>query len=225
MLRWIGNALASSVGKKLVLGATGLLLVGFLLEHLHGNLKLTPYLGEPAGEAFDDYVAFLLGFGFYTKLAEVGLFALFACHVYLALRVTLENREARRQRYVVRNDRGAKTLGSASMFVTGALILAYLIKHLLDFRFAAEFHDAPYDTVAAKLSQPLHGLVYLAISLVVGLHVSHGFQSAFQSLGLNHPRWTPIVRAAGYGIAALFALGFASIPFYFLFFWSEGAAH
>lgn len=224
MLRWIGNALASSIGKKVVMALTGLLLVGFLLEHLYGNLKLVPPLGTADGSAFLSYREELHSWGWLLKVGEIGLFALFACHAYLAFRLTLENREARRSRYAVRNDRGAQTAGSVSMFYTGALILAYLIKHLLDFRLDAAYHEAPAAVVARTLSRPLHGAIYVAVSLLVGVHLSHGVQSALQSFGANHPRWTPLVRVAGRALSFALALGFAAIPAYFLLLWSpEGA--
>ena len=214
----VGNALASSIGKKIVMGLTGLLLVGFLVEHLHGNLKL---IEDPSGEAFDGYVRFLKSFGPLLTIAEIGLALLFLVHIYLAFRLTLENVQARRQRYAVRNDRGAKTFGSASMFFTGALILAYLLKHLLDFRLDARFFDDPDALVKATLSQPRHGVVYLLAALVIGVHLSHGFRSALQSLGVNHPRWNPLLQRIGLLVAVVFTIGFASLPLYFLFFWSE----
>jgi succinate dehydrogenase / fumarate reductase cytochrome b subunit len=201
------------------MGVTGLLLVGFLVEHLIGNLKLTPMptFGDGSGAQFDAYVDFMNGLGPLKVVGELGILALFVSHVYLAVRVTMENREARKRAYVLRNNRGASTPGSASMFVTGALILAYLIKHLLDFRFNHEFHESPAANVAETLGQPLHGLIYIAVSLVVGVHLSHGFRSAFQSLGVSHPQWNPLLEILGKSLAVLFALGFAWIPAYFLF--------
>lgn len=219
-MRWLGNALASSVGKKIVMGCTGLLLVGFLAEHLHGNLKL---LEDPSGEAFDAYVAFLQGFGPLLTIAEIGLGLLFLAHVYLAFRLTLENWQARKQRYIVRSSRGGSTPGSVSMFFTGALILGYLLKHLFDFRFDSSFFDDPDKLVKATLSQPGHALVYLAAALVLGLHLSHGFRSALQSLGVNHPSWNPVLEKLGKLVAFFLAAGFAGFPIYFLFFWSEGS--
>jgi succinate dehydrogenase / fumarate reductase cytochrome b subunit len=218
-MRRIGNALASSVGKKIVLGLTGLMLVGFLLEHLHGNLKL---IEDPSGAAFDEYVAFLQGFGPLLVLSEIGLGLLFAAHVFLALRLTLENMQARRQGYVIRNNRGASSLASISMFATGSLILGFLLKHMLDFRFAAGFFEDPSGTVAATLSSPGHATVYIAAALLIGVHLSHGFRSALQSLGANHPAWNPLLENAGKLLAVLLALGFAAIPVFFLLFWNEG---
>jgi succinate dehydrogenase / fumarate reductase cytochrome b subunit len=212
----LGNALASSIGKKVVMGLTGLLLVGFLVEHLHGNLKL---LEDRSGAKFDEYVDFLQGFGPLLTAAEVGLALLFLTHVYLGFRLTLENWQARKQRYVVRGSRGGSTWGSVSMFYTGALILGYLLKHLYDFRFDRRFFDDPDALVKAKLSQPAHAAVYLLAAVVLGVHLSHGFRSALQSVGVNHPGWNPLLQRIGKLVALAFAVGFAAFPVYFLFFW------
>ncbi len=209
MLRWIGNALASSVGRKIVLGLTGFLLLGFCLNHIAGNVKLF-------GDGFNDYVHMLKGFGPLLLVAEIGLAGLFACHIFLALRLTMENRKARSERYVVRNDRGAQTFGSVSMFYTGAILLAFLIKHLLDFRFASGFEADPEAMVFAKLSQTGNALIYVLASIVLAIHLSHGFRSAFQSVGLSHPKLDAILTKAGIGVAALIGLAFASFPLYIL---------
>ncbi len=223
-MRWLGNFLASSVGRKIVLAATGLLLVGFLLEHIYGNLKLVPPFGAADGSSFEAYRDELHSFGWLLTVAEVGLFALFLAHAFLAFRLTLENREARHERYVVRASRGAKTAGSASMFVTGTLILAYLIKHVTDFHFDGAYQEQPSLTVARTLSRPGNALVYLLAMGVLAVHLSHGFHSAFQSLGLQHPRWRGPIRILGYALAGGLGAGFALIPLYYLFFWSEGGA-
>lgn len=219
MMRWLGNALASSVGRKIVLGLTGILLVGFLVEHLAGNLTL---YGDATGASFNAYVAYLKRFGPLLVLAEMALALLFACHVFLAIRLTLENRQARSQRYIVRNDRGAQTFASISMFVTGALILAYLMRHLYDFRFDGRFEEDPAALVKSTLGRAQNAIVYVVAAVVVGVHVSHGFRSAFQSLGISHPRLDPLLVLLGRVLAVVFALGFASFPIYYLFFWSGG---
>jgi len=220
MIRWIGTTLSSSVGKKAVLGLTGLLLIGFLVEHLVGNLNL--YL-DSDGQAFNDYVEGLQSFGALLTVAEIGLALLFVCHIVIAIRITMENREARSQRYEVRGDRGAKTPASASMFITGALLLAYIIKHLLDFRFGGFLEaEDPAAEVAARLTQIPHALVYVAGSIVVGVHLSHGMRSAFQSIGVSHPRLNPLLERAGIALAVLVALGFASFPVYYMFFYGGG---
>lgn len=219
-MSWFGNALASSVGKKMVMGLTGLLLVGFLFAHLKGNLTL---LEDPGGPAFDDYVTFLQGFGPLLLISEVGLALLFLAHIYLAFRLTLENVQARKQRYAVRSTRGAATFGSLSMFYTGALILGFLLKHLYDFRFDGRFLEDPDGLVKATLSQPGNAIIYLVASLVLGLHLSHGFRSALQSLGINHPSWNVWLQRLGVALAIFFALGFAAFPIYYLFFSGDGS--
>jgi succinate dehydrogenase / fumarate reductase cytochrome b subunit len=213
MLRWIGNALASSVGKKIVLGLTGFLLLGFVVEHLLGNLKLIE-----GGEVFNEYVAFLQSFGPLLVVSEIGLVALFACHIFLALRLTMENRKARTQRYEVRNNRGAQTFGSVSMFYTGALLLGFGVVHMLDFRLAEGFTELedPASVVYETLSRPGKALFYIAAVAVLGVHLSHGFRSAFQSLGLSHPKLDAVLGKASIGLGALIALGFASIPVYIM---------
>lgn len=204
----------------MVMGLTGLLLVGFLVEHLHGNLKL---LEDPTGESFDAYVEYLQGFGPLLVVAEIGLALLFLTHVYLAFRLTLENVQARRERYVVRSRHGKATLSSLSMFYTGALLLGYLLKHLYDFRFDHRFFEDPDALVKATLSQPGHAVVYFLAAIVLGVHLSHGFRSAFQSLGVNHPRWNPVLERSGRLLAFLFAVGFAAFPVYYLLFWNDGS--
>ena len=219
-MNWVGNAIASSVGKKIVTALTGLLLVGFLVEHLLGNLKLYE---DSDGSAFDGYVSFLQGFGPLLKLAEFGLALLFLAHIYLAFRLSVDNLHARSVRYVIRSGRGASSVGSISMFYTGALILGYLVKHLYDFRFDERFFNGPAAEVKTRLHQPGHAIVYLVAALVLGLHLSHGFRSALQSLGISHSRWNALFEKTGMLIAISFLVGFASFPIYFLFFWNDGA--
>ena len=218
MLRWIGRFLASSIGRKALMAATGLLLVGYLVEHLLGNVKLYE---DETGEAFNGYVSYLQSFGWLLTVAEVALAGLFVAHIVVAIQVTLENWSARKGRYAVRNLRGAATLGSLSMHLTGAGLLAFLAKHLYDFRFDARFSADPAGLVQRTLSQPSHAIVYLGASLLVGLHLSHGFRSAFQSLGAAHPKWTPWIEVFGRTIAVVLALGFASFPLYYLVFRSD----
>ena len=213
-LRWFGNVLASSVGRKVVMALTGFLLIGFLVAHLAGNLSL---FADSDGSAFNAYAAKIKSFGALVYVAEVGLIALFGVHVFLAIRLTLENREARKSKYAVRSDRGAKTMASASMPVTGVLILGFVLKHLIDFRLDDRFIEDPAGLVSMKLADPVNGALYLIAMGVLGLHLTHGLQSAFQSMGWNHPNYTPVIRKASLGIGILLAIGFASMPLYFLF--------
>ncbi|MEM7308868.1 MAG: succinate dehydrogenase cytochrome b subunit [Planctomycetota bacterium] len=221
MLRWLGTALFSSVGRKIVMGLTGLLLVGFLIEHLAGNLTL---FQDSDGTAFNEYKEWLESFGPLLKVAEVGLFLLFASHIAIALKLSLENREARKQRYVIRSSRGQATAASLSMLFTGSVVMLFLIKHVgFDFRFNGDFHEAPAAVVKDTLASPVSGFFYVATMGILGFHLAHGFRSAFQSLGLSHPKLDPLLDKAGIGLAVALAVGFASFPIYYLFFWTGGA--
>lgn len=202
-----------------MMGLTGLLLVAFLVEHLVGNLTL---FQDDDGTAFEEYKAFMESFGPLLRVAEVGLFVLFALHVVLALRLNIENLQARGRRYVIRSSRGRSTAASLSMLATGTILLAFLAKHWLDFRFDEAYHESPAATVHSTLHDPFTGAVYLFALAALGLHLAHGFRSAFQSLGISHPTIDPLLERLGILVAALFALGFAAFPVYFLFFWTGG---
>jgi succinate dehydrogenase / fumarate reductase cytochrome b subunit len=191
----------------------GLLLCGFLLTHLLGNLFL--FVGP---KAFNHY-AETLEHNPLLPLAEIGLVALFVLHIVLSLRARWANMKARPIAYESFEGKGARTPGSRSMAVTGTLVLAFLIVHLKSFRFAAEqMRDTDmYQLVTSAFTSPLYAAFYVIALVGVGLHLSHGFQSAFQTLGLNHPRYTPLIKKAGIAFAILVALGFASMPIYFGF--------
>ena len=221
MLRWLGNALTSSVGRKLVMGLTGLLLVGFLVEHLLGNLTL---FQDSDGAAFEAYKHKLESFGPLLTVAEIGLFLLFGAHIVIALKLSVENREARRSRYAIRSSRGKANAASLSMLITGSVILVYLVKHVVfDFRFNGGYHAEPAATVKRTLASPLTGFFYLAAAGILGLHLAHGFRSAFQSLGISHPKLDPLLERGGLLVAVLLAVGFAAFPIYYLFLWSGGS--
>ena len=209
MLSWIGRFLTSSIGKKTFMALTGLGLVGFLVVHLAGNLTL---FGSDT--AFNAYSAKLESYGVLLTAAEIGLAGLFAVHVASALRLSRENRAARPVGYALRATMGERTIGSASMLVTGLVVGVFVVVHVLDFRIpklAGEIDDLAA-AVRARLSSPLGALIYLVGVGALGLHLSHAIQSAFQTLGVNHPRWTPLLRSLARALALILTLGFASFP-------------
>ncbi len=216
MLRTLGDFLASSIGKKAVMALTGLLLVLFLIGHLVGNLTL---FADASGATFDEYARKIRSFGALVYVAEVGLLALFAAHIYLAVRTLSENREARPVGYAARSSRGAKTVGSATMFLTGAIVLGFVVKHLIDFRFDGAFHDAPAGVVKAKLAQPWTAGMYVVGLLALGVHLSHALRSALQSLGLGRKAAYPALARAALVLALLIALGFLAFPLVGLLFY------
>jgi succinate dehydrogenase / fumarate reductase cytochrome b subunit len=203
--------LESSIGKKIMVAAAGILLCGFLVAHLLGNMLL--FVGA---DAFNHY-AETLEHNILLPVAEVGLFLLFIVHIILSYRATYLNRKARPDGYQVYKSKGARTWGSRSMAITGTLVLAFLIVHIKTFKFGGGGADL-YTHVVTWFANPLYASFYVLALGGLGLHLSHGVQSAFQTFGLNHPRYSPLIRKAGLVFAGFIFLGFASMPLYFGFF-------
>lgn len=231
-LRWILRLVASSIGRKLVMACTGLLLCGFLVGHLAGNMLL--FSGE---HAFNKY-AYFLHEQEWLPLAEVSLFVLFVAHIYLAFVTAGENARARNQQYAVKRSklpRGIlKDRPSNWMFLSGSVVLGFLLLHLADLRFELRpdlrydkpaasaaapvdvtqhdpTHKTPYEITKMVLSGTISRAVYLIGAIALGFHLSHGFASAFQTLGLSHPKYTRLVQWLSYVFAWMIALGFGSI--------------
>jgi succinate dehydrogenase / fumarate reductase cytochrome b subunit len=212
MIAWLQKLLGSSIGKKLLMALTGLLLCGFLVVHLAENLLL---YADRQGSTFDGYVHVLTSMA-WVPLAELALGALFLVHIVQAVRVSLQNRAARRTPYALDPGHGGRTLASTSMLVTGSVVLLFLILHLVQFRFAAETERAHMaQLVRVEFAKPLSLGVYLLGLIALAIHLSHGLQSALQSLGLAHPRYTPFLQQLSVVLAVLLVLGFATFPIYF----------
>jgi succinate dehydrogenase / fumarate reductase cytochrome b subunit len=217
---WVTRAFSSTIGKKVVMAITGLGLCGFLVVHLAGNLLL--YVGP---EQYDHYAESLHAQKALLFVAEIGLLVLFVGHIWLAITTTRENIAARPVQYAMRQSKRPPSAlaapASSMMYVTGMVVLLFLLLHLSDFRFneyvsklgvrqhAGESHFARAVNI---LQDPLSAVVYVLGSCVLGYHVLHGFQSAFHSLGLNHPKYTPFIKFLGSLFAVTVALGFGSFP-------------
>jgi succinate dehydrogenase / fumarate reductase cytochrome b subunit len=232
----IGDVLGSSVGKKLVSGFTGLLLSGFVLAHLIGNLLLLV-----SGEAFNEYAYFLehLGHGFAIYAAEAGLIAIFLFHAVSGIQVALDRRRARSTRYAKAVSAGGpsrQTLASRSMIFTGLVLLVFVPLHVAAFKFGVgqnvrmtTVHGEPfrdlYGVVVDAFNQWPVVLFYVLVMLLLGTHLRHGFWSAFQSLGAVNEKYMPLVYGVGIAFAVAIAFGFLVIPVYiFLFVDPAGAA-
>ena len=216
-LRWFFRLLSSSIGQKFVMGVTGLLLCGFLAAHLAGNLLL--FVGA---ESFNDYAHALHKQWELLAVAEAGLLVLFLAHVYLAVTTSIGNVQARTSQYMMKQTKvPGRIIGANSwMFASGAVVLAFVILHLIDMRFglrgdlkylAESDPEAPYRNTITVLSNPFSRVIYFVGVIVLGVHLSHGFQSAFQSIGLNHPKYMPLIKLIGKIFAVVIAVGFASI--------------
>lgn len=204
--------ITSTIGKKQIQAVAGLLLCGFLVTHLLGNLLLLK-----GDETFNAYVARLASFGFALYVAEVGLAACFLIHLAFGTWVWLENRRARPISYQMKEKSGGvasgagATLSSRTMVFTGFAILVFLILHVWMFKFS-DFESKPfglYQVVLEDLAHPFWAFGYVAAFALLGLHLNHGVQSAFQTLGINHPKYTPIIKGAGWIVAWALAAGYA----------------
>ena len=207
----------SSVVKKQLVGITGLLLCGFLVTHLAGNFLL---LVGP--EAFNKY-GHALTSNPLIYVAEAGLAALFIAHMGMAIRVTLQNKAARPEGYYMKTKTGrGSTFASSSMPYTGLILLAFIIFHLQGIKFGAVY-NVTYDGVVMrdlyKLTfEKFSALPYVAFYVIsmfaMGVHVSHGFWSAFQSVGFFHNKYTPAIRKVSIAFALFVGGGFSFLPVY-----------
>jgi succinate dehydrogenase / fumarate reductase cytochrome b subunit len=206
-MNWFSAALGSSVGKKLMMALTGLAFIGFLAAHLAGNLTI--YGGKAA---FNGYAEKLQSLGPLLQIFRAGLIAFALVHVLTGLYLFLLNRKARPVGYQMHATAGGRTLSSRTMPYTGIIILLFVIFHLFHFTFVDKTTTTVFDLVAAAFNQPGYVLLYAALMIVVGLHVRHGFWSAFQTLGANHPKYMPTVSAVSIAAGFVVALGFGLLP-------------
>ncbi|MEZ5942825.1 MAG: succinate dehydrogenase cytochrome b subunit [Planctomycetaceae bacterium] len=221
-MSWLTAALKSSVGRKFLMGLTGLFLCLFLVVHLAGNLML--YVGP---ETYDEYAHKLHSNAELLVIAEVALFAAFVVHIALAISLTQTNNAAREQEYAVKQTkvpgRTLNLLGMTpdnTMVITGLVVFLFLIVHLSDFKFEWAWGDQldglePYAKAKFILADAGRVLIYVVGTIVLGVHVAHGLASAFQSIGFNHPKYTPTIKSASRVFGLVVALGFGSIPLVF----------
>ena len=218
--------LSSTLGKKLLMSLTGLFLISFLTIHLIGNLAI---FSNDNGLAFNTYAAFmstnpLIGTVSYLLYAGIIL------HVVIAIILYFSNSSARPVKYKVQNAKENSTWSSRSMTLLGLLIFAFILLHLKDFWWQYK-HNGGYQFVEdANGNKDIYILViqqfkttFALISYLVGLvalflHLKHGFQSAFQTLGLEHKKYTPAIKAIGIAYAIIVPLAFAAMPVYVYFF-------
>jgi succinate dehydrogenase / fumarate reductase, cytochrome b subunit len=203
----------SSVGSKILIGLTGLALFLYLITHILGNALV--FLGA---DTFNEY-AHTLTSNPLIPLIEVGLAAVFLMHIVKTVGMFKRNREARPVAYEMKRPAGhtsRKTLASATMIVSGLWLLAFVILHVKAFKYGLDYETTSgvrdlYRVEMETFSSPLVVGFYVLSMLIVGSHLWHGASSALQSLGLDHPTWTPTVLIAGKTAAVVIAGGFIVI--------------
>ena len=208
-MKWVVDTLTSAIGKKLMMAATGLAFCGFLVIHLIGNLTL--YGGK---DLFLSYAEHLHSLGPLVTLFELGLLVLAIVHVLTGLTLFYQNRRARPVGYCRKKWAGGRTIGSATMPYTGILLLAFVTYHLLTFRFVDLTNRTVYEVVSSAFAHPWYVAIYVLAMIVAAIHVSHGFWSAFQTIGASHPKYMPLIRSLGLLFSLILGIGFGAIPIY-----------
>lgn len=208
-MNWFINMLGSSIGRKLMMAITGLSFCGFLVAHLAGNLFI--YGGR---DAFNAYAMHLHSLGPLVNAAEIGLLTFALIHVLTGSALFLDNLKARPDRYSVNKSAGGRTIGSATMPYTGFFLLFFVVFHLMNFHFVDKTHTTIFDIVSKAFSNPYYIVFYILAMIIAGLHVSHGFWSAFQTLGANHPKYMPIIMTIGVAFSLVVGIGFGFLPVY-----------
>ncbi len=220
-MSWLYTSLNSSIGKKFVMAVTGTFLILFLVIHLAGNFTL---LGGP--EAFNGYVKTLDVVKPIIRIIEIVLAAVFILHIFNGLKLWLENRRARPEKYAVNASSKNSDIFSRTMVQTGSIVFIFLVLHLSTFWYAFNFAGHPseesnayFGIVADWFANPFYALFYVFAMILLGFHLNHGFQSAMQTFGWNNSRYFPIIEKIGTLYAIVMAVGFSIFPIYFLFFY------
>jgi succinate dehydrogenase / fumarate reductase cytochrome b subunit len=216
-MNWLIDFWRSSIGSKVVMAITGLLLFGFVVAHLLGNLQL---LSGP--DKINAYAKWLHDLGPMLWVARIGLLAVFVLHVLTGIRLARANKAARPVAYA-RQATMQASFASRSMVLTGLSTLAFVVYHLLHFTFGAVHaadaglkarpstaawagHDV-YAMVTASFGNPAIVAAYVVAQVVLFLHLMHGIQSLAQTLGLHHGRYTPMIQKLSFGLALAIAGG------------------
>lgn len=222
-MMWIIQFLTSSIGRKLIMSLTGLFLTSFLIVHLIGNIQL---LFPDGGEAFNTY-AYMMTHNPIIKFISFGLYFFIVLHAVQGILLAKSNLAAKGSKYAVSTNENA-SWASKNMALLGILILAFLLIHMGDFWYKMKFTEELdvvtsyagyefgvkdlYQQVRTSFSQLWIVIVYLIGLGALSFHLLHGFESAFQTIGLRHKKYTPLIKGIGIAYALLVPIGFAIIP-------------
>jgi succinate dehydrogenase / fumarate reductase, cytochrome b subunit len=212
--------LLSSIGKKYLMGLTGLIWAGFVLTHMAGNLLILV-----SADAYNKYGHGIVTSGILIP-AEIVLVLAFITHVLMAVLLTIENRQARGSRYAVapKGDKGG-SLASRTMAMQGSLVLVFVILHLITFKYGTYYET----TVGGVTMRDLHRLIvevfhnpiyvgwYVVALIILGFHLRHGVGSIFQSFGLKNDHYAPLIQKIAIAYGVIVTIGFLSQPFYVFF--------
>ena len=208
--------LSSSVGTKLLIGLTGLLLFAYLILHLVGNALI--FAGA---DLFNEYSHRLISNPLLIPI-EIGLLLVFLVHIYKTARMLIANNAARPVRYQKKAYAGhtsRKSFASSTMIASGLIVLVFVLIHVKQFKFGAYYQTVSaspirdlYRTEIEVFQNPLWVAFYVFSTIVVGLHLRHGIASGFQSIGADHPLYTRRLTAIGIVMAIIIGGGLWLIP-------------
>lgn len=219
-MSWISETLSSTLGRKILMALTGLFLIIFLVVHLAGNLQL---LSDDGGEAFNVYAKFMTTNPI-IKTTSYLLYATFIVHIIWAILLTRQNSTARPVGYAVNAGSTNSTWSSRNMGILGTIIFIFLVIHLKNFWYEMHWGNIPmanydgqeykdlYAVVNAAFAEWWYVAIYTVAMLGLMFHLYHGFKSAFQTLGLNHPKYNGLIAGIGYVFAIVIPAAFAAIP-------------
>ncbi|MES2679349.1 MAG: succinate dehydrogenase cytochrome b subunit [Bacteroidota bacterium] len=210
--------LSSSIGKKVVMGLTGLFLISFLVVHCFINSLI---FFNDGGLTFNTGAHFM-GTNWLIRAFEYVLFAGLVLHMVQALILTIQNNKARPVAYAKFNGAANSSWYSRSMGLLGTLLLMFLIIHLAHFWVKSRFtglpgedingHENLYAVMQETFTHAWVVAVYCLAMVSLAYHLLHGFQSAFQTLGLNHKKYTPLIKTLGVWFSIIICLIFAAMP-------------
>ncbi|MCK5823256.1 MAG: succinate dehydrogenase cytochrome b subunit [Bacteroidales bacterium] len=223
----MSNLFSSSIGRKLIMSISGLFLILFICVHLSVNLLL---IFDDSGKLFN-LAAHFMDSNPIIKIVEPLLAIGFAVHLVYATIITIQNKKKRPQNYSIQNNKATSSWPSRNMFILGALIVLFLAVHLSDYFYKIKFGTMPtikidgiimndaYLVVSKSfINHFWYSLLYIASGMFLGLHLTHGFWSAFQTIGWTNDLWLKRLKKISIVYAIIVATGFSIIPLYFLIF-------
>ena len=224
-MKWLLDLFSSSIGRKVVMALTGLFIILFLTVHLIGNLQL---LKDDGGEAFNVY-AYFMTHNPLIKMVSYVNYAFFLFHIGWALMLTIKNRQARgTEGYAVTSSKSS-IWSSRNMGILGTIILVFLVIHMVQFWGQMHFGEMPTKTygdhevkdlltvVGSAFQEWWYVALYCISMVAIAFHLWHGFESAFQTLGLNHMKYNPVISFVGKAFAIVIPAMFAIIPILMFF--------
>lgn len=207
---------SSTIGKKYLMGLSGLIWAGFVFVHMAGNLTILI-----SNDLYNQYGHAIVSNKPLLFATEAILIVALVAHVFLAINLTLQNKKAKGiQPSAGTNGSKAVSFASKSMIVHGSILLVFIISHLVTFKFGTYYETTVNGVVMRDLAklmtevfaQPGYVIWYIVSLILLGTHLSHGFGSVFQSFGLLHPAYQNKIKLASCGYAVVVTLGFLSNP-------------